>query len=105
MTPGESLETRARAREWAESDDEEDFVMLVEEEEEDSAVQDSEAAEDGGCGSTDCSSTQLEAPAPAPAVRRVCLAGDAGPISPSNLGARHDGFWALQSMCLHSGEQ
>jgi hypothetical protein len=44
-------------------------------------------------------------PAPAPAVRRVCLAGDAGPMSPSSVGTRHDGLWAFQSTCLHSGEQ
>ncbi len=42
VTPGEALGTRARAREWTESDDEDDAGMSVEEEEAESAAEDSD---------------------------------------------------------------
>ena len=48
VTPGESLEPRTRAREWAEGSEEDDSEMSVEEEEEDSAEEDSEVAQKAG---------------------------------------------------------
>ncbi len=48
VTPGQSLKTRARAREWTEGDDQDDSEMSVEEEEEDSAEEDSEVEQTAG---------------------------------------------------------
>ncbi len=48
MTPGDSLGTRARAREWTEEDALDDSEMSVEEEEEDSAAENSEVEKMAG---------------------------------------------------------
>jgi hypothetical protein len=48
VTPGKSLETRARARAWAESDDDDASEMSVAEEEENSAEEASEVEQKAG---------------------------------------------------------